>query len=334
MTFHPQIVQTHAGVRAVLSSPEFSVPGPNAPTSPRGHSQALLRDVAWLRNQVSRFSGPQDHPRRRALGVAELDRIPTGGLRAAARRCCEQRLAARGAGPVEVMGALARPVPLDTLAMALGVGAGLAADVACVARVYPPAAEADPEADAAVERLARRCATPAVGERPGHIVGSELCAARIGLLVQACDATAGLIGNAVIASARHSHTGPRAQLLAETLRYSPPVRSTRRVATAHTTLEHGSIAAGREVHLDLAAANRDAAVYAQPHRFVPQRAETQHLAFGFGPRACPGAPHAMALAAGTLDALESHRVVPDQPTVIHEPTGHLWIPQRVEVDHR
>ncbi len=124
--------------------------------------------------------------------------------------------------------------------------------------------------------------------RSDSAAGAELIAARIGLLLQACDATAGLIGNALDRWAsppaeRASAVGPAGTgwsaepvpaavvdaLVGRTLSENPPVRRARRLN-----------AAGELVLVDITAAP-----------------------FGTGCRPCPGAEHARALAAGVLDAL-------------------------------
>jgi hypothetical protein len=74
------------------------------------------------------------------------------------------------------------------LAEALGLP-DVAADVTPVAAAYHPHVTPDADAEAALARLVAHCGGP-----------TELAAARIGLLVQACDATAGLIGNGLFAS--------------------------------------------------------------------------------------------------------------------------------------
>lgn len=104
----------------------------------------------------------------------------------------------------------------------------------------------------------------------------ESAAGRIGLLVQACEATAALVETA----ARNGRLP-----LSRVLRDLPPVRSMRRVAAGATRVAGREIAEGDVVLLDLAAANR-----AHP---VP-------LTFGAPPRICPGRAHALALADGLL----------------------------------
>ncbi|HEY9327465.1 MAG TPA: isocitrate lyase/phosphoenolpyruvate mutase family protein [Streptomyces sp.] len=104
----------------------------------------------------------------------------------------------------------------------------------------------------------------------------ESAASRIGLLVQACEATAALVETAA---------GNDRLPLSRVLRDLPPVRSMRRVAAGATRVAGREIAEGDVVLLDLAAANR-----AHP---VP-------LTFGAPPRVCPGRAHALALADGLL----------------------------------
>lgn len=75
----------------------------------------------------------------------------------------------------------------------------------------------------------------------------------------------------------------------EMLRHWPPVLHFRRTATVDTELAGVSIAAGDKVVVHHVAANRDPAVFDDPHRFDIIRDATDHLSFGFGPHFCLGA---------------------------------------------
>jgi cytochrome P450 len=75
----------------------------------------------------------------------------------------------------------------------------------------------------------------------------------------------------------------------EMLRYWPPVIHFRRTATADTELAGQPIAAGDKVAVYHLAANRDPAVFADPHRFDITRTDNDHVSFGFGPHFCIGA---------------------------------------------
>ncbi|MET7804860.1 cytochrome P450 [Micromonospora chersina] len=331
------VVTRHADVVAVLTDPRYVVPV--APGGPPG-------TLTWLRGTVSRFSAPDRHPGRRALGVAALRDLDPDELCDAATRLTMQtldRLAT--AGRVEVMGALARRVPLEVLAARLG----LADPAAAVPAVTAVAAAYHPGADPAAVAHADRAVAALLAMSPP--APAEAAANRIGLLVQAADATAGLIGAAV----RHGLAAPAAlgtaDLLAEVLRLDPPVRATRRVATGATRL------AGREIGRDAAlllrfdAANRDPAVHPAPDRFHPvgpdqaghSAGEAGHpalagpsvraLTFGAGPRGCPGERHALALAAGVVEVLRA-RCRPAGTPVRYAPHPTLRVPTSLEVMFR
>jgi cytochrome P450 len=277
-----QIVTSHAGVRSILHDPAWVVP----PARPDGTTGTL----AWLRAGVPRFCSGPDHERRRALAERELRGIDPAALRRAAAERTHAMLA--GARSADIVTLVARPVPLAALASALGApGADLDVvirSVPAVAAAYQPGAGAElrRDADAAVGRLLR-----VLGPDP-----NEAAAGRIGLLVQACEATAGLIVSAMRLAP--GLPGPAAgwpveALVAETLRFDPPARSMRRQAGPD----------GETIVLDIAAANRDPAVFEEPDRFDPGRERRLHLAFGDGLRPCPGAAHAVALACGVVETM-------------------------------
>jgi len=275
----------HADVTALLTDPRFDVP--TAPPAPHG--------LAWLRGAVSRFSRGDRHTHRRGLATALLP--PAAPLRAAA--------AARAADPR----ATPPDVPVTVLAAALGVRRPVHEQVARMTPGYFGRVQTGlSEMDAAVEDLVAAFG----GER------TERVAAAIGLLVQAHEATAGLVTRALAVlrqkaattepGSRHPHpVGPIAAVLAETLRYDPPVPTMRRECLVdHDHPRLGRVAAGEVVVLDLAAANRDPDVFTDPDRFDAGRPNLdQVLTFGSGPRACPGRDHALALALGTVEGVLS-----------------------------
>ncbi|BFV55558.1 hypothetical protein KCMC57_up06620 [Kitasatospora sp. CMC57] len=254
--------ERYADVRAALADPHL-VPLPAEP-GPVG-------TVAWLRATVARFSSGAEHARRRALVEAELARLDPAALRRSA-----------AAGP----GGDARLLAVRALAEVMGLAEpdGVAAAVGAAAATY--FGGVDPAADAAVAWL-----LPRVG-------GADQAAAaqRIGLLVQAYEATGTLVDNA--RTELGGCTVPA--LLAETLRHDPPVRVMRRVAVRPTVVAGVAIAEGDGVLLDLAAANRDPELFTEPQQFDPSRSGPPALTFGSEPRVCPGREHALALAIGIL----------------------------------
>jgi len=201
--------------------------------------------IAWLRATVGRFSSGPAHDRRRALAVTVLDAVPAATLRT-------------GGGH-----------PVTVLARALGIAEPVTDLVREVAQAYQPGTGDEGRADAAVDRLVT-------------ILGGEYdepTAALIGVLTQACDATATLIERA-----RHRPVD-------EVLHDDPPVRATRRQASVATTVGGVLVQMGEVVLVGLAGGP----------------------AFGAGPRRCPGQDHALALVAGALarDSPSVHERTPD-----------------------
>ncbi|SBT39922.1 cytochrome P450 [Micromonospora auratinigra] len=312
---HGWVLTRHADVLAALTEPRCTVPV--APGGPPG-------TLAWLRATVSRFSAPDRHPARRAIGTAALAGLDPDELSAAAARRTERELT--GPGRLDVLVGPARRVPLEVLAARLGLADPTAAApaVVVVAAAYHPGAGA-----AAVARADRAVATLLALSPPAP---AEVAANRIGLLVQACDATAGLIGAAV----RHGLAAPAAvpttDLLAEVLRLDPPVRATRRVTTAALRLGGREIGPDTPLLLRFDAANRDPGVHPEPDRCRPGRAGGT-LTFGAGTRGCPAERHALALAAGVLDVLR-RRCAPTDTPVRYAPHPTLRVPSRLEVTVR
>ncbi|MBW8802437.1 MAG: hypothetical protein JF587_01035 [Catenulisporales bacterium] len=200
--------------------------------------------MAWLRATVARFAHGPVHVRRRAYVEAELARIDPDALR---------RLAADAVGDdrVRVLRSLARAMELPEL------------DDAAIEALLVVAANYfggdEPAADDAVKLL-----LPLM-----NADDPEQAANRIGMLIQACDATAALI------AAVRDHSGD----VHAALRDDPPVPVMRRTAIAATRIGQTAVAEGELVLLEVGSVG---------------------LTFGHGPRVCPGRSLALALAEGAL----------------------------------
>ncbi|WP_447779176.1 cytochrome P450 [Variovorax boronicumulans] len=145
-----------------------------------------------------------------------------------------------------------------------------------------------------------------------------LLANLVGLLSQTCDATAGLVGNSLIALVREPTLRPLARtrdgllaIVEETARHDPSVQNTRRFAIEPVEIASTSLAAGDAVLVLLASAHRDPVFNPEPDRFMPVRARRRVLGFGHGMHACPGQALACTLAAAGLEALLRQRSAPD-----------------------
>lgn len=308
------VVSRYRQVAAVLDDPTFLVPA----------AEPAESGVGWLRSNASRFTNGAEHARRRHEVEALLHALDPAALRAQAAARTAAALDGAQDDTLDVISALARRVPLAVLAEAIGIHGDVAALVQTAAPAYPPGAAADTErrADDAVEQL--------VAELGGR---TDAVVVQLTLLVQTCDATAGLIGNSLSIGLRLPERPDRADgLLAETLRYDPPVRGTRRVASTESRIGDATIESGSSVALDFAAANRDSDIFADPDEFRPGRTE-RSMTFGHGFRACPGSDHALALAAGVVEPVLA-RCGPAAGDVVYEPSPNLRVPASLVVGVR
>lgn len=162
--------------------------------------------------------------------------------------------------------------------------------------------------------------------RVGWNNADALLANLVGLLSQTCEATAGLLGNSIVALATQpgllgTVTGQPGQLLAlvqEVSRHDPSIHNTRRFVAQATQIAGTPLAAGEVILLVLAAASRDPAANPQPDEFLLDRAERRTPGFGHGPHQCPGQALACTAAAAALQALlDSGRLQPAMPMHWH-----------------
>jgi cytochrome P450 len=284
------IVVPDAEVDEILGSDSWLVVQPSAP-DPR--AQALLAKTA-------RFSEGRGHLERRAAAQAlmpdpararETARLLTGKAIADAGRFLD-------AMPV------ARHVPVATLASCLGVPQDASDRVASlVGRLC----------DASAPSLLPRRPADGLGEVADELAAISAVAcgsaaageAAIGLMFQARDATAGLVGSALLRAGDHDFPD---RTVEETLRRDAPVQATTR---------------GRAGSQDPPAL---AWVVLTAWDATPDIAPT----FGRGRHACPGHAVAAALASGVLDAFREARwqAVPGQ-SVGYEPRPNLRVPHQV-----
>jgi cytochrome P450 len=169
--------------------------------------------------------------------------------------------------------------------------------------VEASAATGEPTLVAAVQRAAR-----AAGWRDRDALLANL----VGLLSQTYEATAGLLGNALLAwrtqpglaaALRARPADGAAALLAETARFDPPVQNTRRYVAARTRVGGVTLDAGSTVLVLLAAANRDPRANPAPERFWLDRSARVNFGFGAGRHRCPGERVAHVIATAALDSL-------------------------------
>lgn len=149
---------------------------------------------------------------------------------------------------------------------------------------------------------------------------ATLLANAVGLMIQACEATAGLVGNTLVRLGRTGH--PPASLdalVADVARTDPPIQNTRRFLAADATLRGVPVKAGDAVLVLLAAASHD------PNAESTGPAWT----FGTGRHGCPGEALARTLAACTVESLLARDVQPARLLrgLRYRPSVNARIPQ-------
>jgi len=126
----------------------------------------------------------------------------------------------------------------------------------------------------------------------------------LGFLSQAYDATTGLIGNSLLALARHGHpNGPIPAIVREVARHDAPVQNTRRFLAEDAVVAGVPMKAGDAVLVVVAAANRDPAVNPDPAAFDVARSAPVVFTFGAETHACPGGALATAIASAAVTGL-------------------------------
>lgn len=156
----------------------------------------------------------------------------------------------------------------------------------------------------------------------------------LGLMSQTYEATAGLIGNTLLALARDAQLCRRAagddtllhRVITEVARHDPPIHNTRRFVAEDCLLAGQALKAGDTILTVLAAANRDPAVNPLPHNFDAERGCITCFTFGHGSHACPGASIAVALATVGVQALLAHELNLAQASVSYAPSVNARIP--------
>jgi len=153
-------------------------------------------------------------------------------------------------------------------------------------------------------------------ERAGGPALSVVVANALGFLSQPYEATAGLIGNALVTLSRdealrrqvRAEPGRVADLVQEVLRHDPSTHNTRRYVARRGLVAGVEVDEGDAILVVLAAANRDPELNREPDAFRLVRPDRRLLSFGHGPHACPGDVLAGAIAGGVVEALLDARV--------------------------
>ena len=152
----------------------------------------------------------------------------------------------------------------------------------------------------------------------------------VGLLSQTYEATAGLIGNALLALIRNPQWLNDSinidDLVAEAQRFDPSVQNTRRFVAAPCEIEGVALNTGDVILVLLASANRDPQLNEQPDTFMFERPQRRSFTFGSGRHHCPGQVLALSIASATLTQALASKPALDRLTWHYRPSLNGRIP--------
>jgi cytochrome P450 len=354
------LVTRYEDVRAASSAPEVGrdfltlrklarEQAESAETDPADEFAWLYRDVLYL--------DPPDHTRLRKV----VNKAFTAGAIDRMRPRIEQitsTLLDKVAGPeaVDLMAALAVPLPLIVICELLGIPEPDRPDFTRWARVINGGADDEGTladvyremADYLGDLTERKRAVPGddlishmvQAEEDGLLTREELISMAVLILLAGHDTTVGLIGNGLLALLRapgqlallRSDPSLLPNAVEEMLRYDCPVNiSTPRFTREPLDLGGQRIPAGELLYVSILSANRDPSQFEDPDAFSITRKISGHLGFGHGIHYCLGAPLArletQVALRGLLDRFPGLRLAVDpgelqyrRSTLIHAPT--------------
>lgn len=280
---------------------------------------------------------PPEHPRQRRLVSSAFTPRTVSGLRPRIRQLCEQLVGdalAAGNGQLDVVSALAEPLPVAVIGALLGIPEPdwrllrpwSAAIVAMFELDATPEGERAAEAAAAEfvaylqEQIADRRLTPKddlltalvqASDGAERLSADEVVAISILLLNAGHEATVNVIGAGVQALAAHpvqlaalpEEPEQLSGVADELVRYDTPLSMFTRTAFTDIQLADALVPAGQRVGLLLGSANRDPEAFERPDELNVTRVDNPHVGFGGGIHYCLGAPLARIEIAETLASL-------------------------------
>ena len=317
------VLSRHEDCAAVLRDPRFGRAEGRLGMRRLGQNAEVVTEQPAVRSFLA--LNPPDHTRLRRLVSRAFTpaRVRDLGPRIEAIAAELIKTAGASGRPVDLIEALASPLPVTVISELLGVPAEdydrLVGWSDALARGLDPAfliSAEDRERQQAARAefgayltnlIAQRRRSPG-GDLVSALAGAaddgdvlseeELIATCILLLVAGHETTTSLMGSAVLGLIQHPDQLARlraepelvAGAVEEFLRYDPPVQLTARVALTDASIGSVPVAAGSAALMLIGAANRDPNLCADPERLDIARPPTHHVSFGQGIHFCLGAP--------------------------------------------
>jgi cytochrome P450 len=342
----------YATVAAVLADPAtFSSDlSPLAPAPP---------DFETFRTGMFVGMDPPDHRKLRTLVSQAFTPRTVASLEPRIRAITAELLDAVAGQPrLDVVGALAYPLPILVIAELLGIPASDRELFETWARVLFGGDQLSEQATVEEVQAALEKISPVIREmneyvlahirRPhppaslmGKLIAAEVDGERLAdqemvgfvalLMVAGHITTTALIGNAAVLLDRHPDAAAALRAdpallpaaLEEVLRYLPPFNELGRRTTRPVELGGQVIPPDAMVMANVATANRDPAQFADPEAFDIYRAPNPHLTFGKGIHFCIGAPLARLEGRVAYEDLLSRypdlAIAPDEPVEFQNP---------------
>ncbi|MDP4261175.1 MAG: cytochrome P450 [Bacteroidota bacterium] len=162
----------------------------------------------------------------------------------------------------------------------------------------------------------------------------------IGLFIQCYDAGRGILSNSLLQILDNDHLSSKNPMskdyfqksVVETLRFDPPVHTTRRIAADDILFGNTEIKRGQALLIVLAAANRDPLKFNHPAVYDIDRFNNhEHLTFGSGAHACPANYFSVGMATEVLFFLQEKykKVALLQKNIQYEPVTNARLPKSI-----
>lgn len=307
---------SYAGVDALLRNRRF---GREAPPSVRREAPAHLKPFYDIEANSMLELEPPRHTKLRSQVLRAFTARQVAGLAPGISTLCDALIADFPTEPFDLLSAYAERIPVIVIARMMGVPDDKADDL--LAWSHAMVAMYQARRDRAVEDAAvsatlafRAYVESVISEKraaptddlisglvtagDGALSEDEIVATCILILNAGHEATVHAIGNGVAAvlprfdqpAALYADDDATHQMTCELLRFDPPLHMFTRYAMEDVEFGGHHFKEGEQIALLLGAANRDPAMYPDPHKFDPTRPVTAHTAFGAGLHFCVGAP--------------------------------------------